>query len=85
MLDLTARGLRNLGQTCYMSVILQAFLHNPSMRQYFLGDRHNSQLCNREGVCLGCEVDHLFAEVSPTSSQQSFCNLLIIMWTPAVL
>jgi len=50
-----------------MSVILQAFLHNPSMRHYFLADRHNRQLCDREGVCLGCEVDKMFTEVSDSS------------------
>lgn len=50
-----------------MSVILQAFLHNPFLRSYYLSDRHNRDLCTRsmEGdkPCLSCELDRLFSEV----------------------
>jgi ubiquitin carboxyl-terminal hydrolase 22/27/51 len=48
-----------------MNAILQAFVHNPPMRNYFLSDMHNRSNCPRAGeeVCLGCEMDYLFAQV----------------------
>jgi hypothetical protein len=57
------RGLLNLGQTCFLNVILQSFIHNPLLRNYFLSDRHNSRLC-KHSDCTCCEMDNLFTEVS---------------------
>ena len=56
------RGLLNLGQTCYLNVVLQAFIHNPLLRNYFLSDTHNHKLCKIKD-CVCCEMDKLFAEV----------------------
>ena len=64
------RGLLNLGQTCYLNVVLQAFIHNPLLRNYFLSDTHNHKLCKiRDCVC--CEMDKLFAEVIGSSESYS--------------
>ncbi|KAF8591122.1 cysteine proteinase [Ramaria rubella] len=61
------RGLLNLGQTCYLNVVLQALVHNPLLRNYFLSDTHNHKLCKiRDCVC--CEMDKLFAEVYSTNT-----------------
>ncbi|PFH51097.1 hypothetical protein AMATHDRAFT_143422 [Amanita thiersii Skay4041] len=56
------RGLLNLGQTCFFNVILQSFVHNPLLRNYFLGDKHNWRQCKTEN-CTCCEMDKLFAEI----------------------
>lgn len=53
----------NLGQTCFLNVILQSFVANPLVLDYFLSDKHNHQLCKNKD-CTCCEMDKLFAEVS---------------------
>ncbi|KAJ1954040.1 Ubiquitin carboxyl-terminal hydrolase 22, partial [Dipsacomyces acuminosporus] len=39
------RGLYNLGATCYLSVVLQALIHNPLMRGWMLSDGHHPSKC----------------------------------------
>lgn len=62
----TPRGIHNLGATCFLSVILQSFLHNPLLRNFFLSDRHNADLCHTlpNESCMACEMDKMFREVS---------------------
>lgn len=60
--DKGRRGLLNLGQTCFLNVVLQSFVHNPLLRNYFLSDKHNEKLC-KSTDCTCCEMDRLFAEV----------------------
>ncbi|RKP27197.1 hypothetical protein SYNPS1DRAFT_13043, partial [Syncephalis pseudoplumigaleata] len=74
------RGLRNMGNTCFMSVILQSFIHNPLLRTYFLSDRHPRHECRREN-CLSCELDRLFSEFfSGRKEPYNPGNFLQVIW-----
>jgi len=62
------RGMSNLGNTCFMSCVLQAMVRLTPLQEYFLGDRHSRHSCRDRRAdpstpCLGCEMRGVFDEV----------------------
>jgi ubiquitin carboxyl-terminal hydrolase 22/27/51 len=74
------RGLLNLGQTCFLNSVLQAFLHTPLIRAYFLSDKHNRLVCKTKD-CTCCELDELFSEAfSGAGTPFAPTGFLTTMW-----
>ena len=71
----------NLGQTCYMSVILQAMIHNPFMPKHFLSSRHDTTECT-EDLCIPCAMIGSFADVLATEKTEGHgpVELLFKTW-----
>lgn len=75
------RGMYNMGATCFMSVILQSFIHNPLLRNFYLGDGHRTGSCVQED-CLNCGMDELFQDfyAQDTTSAYVASNILSTSW-----
>ena len=61
--SLGLRGLLNMGNTCFMSCILQALAHTPLLRDYFLSDQHRcppSHPSQPQTACLMCLMSEFF-------------------------
>lgn len=57
------RGLINMGNTCFLNVVIQALTHTPVLRDYLLADLHRCSSPTRSRNCLACEMVRITQEV----------------------
>ncbi|KAI0857547.1 ubiquitin carboxyl-terminal hydrolase [Xylaria cubensis] len=75
------RGIYNAGATCYQNVVLQSFLHNPILRNFYLGDGHQSGDC-QVSHCLSCAMDDMFQDFYALENTNGYtaANILSGFW-----
>lgn len=80
-LDRVPIGLTNMGESCYLSVILQALLHNPIMNAYFVQNRHDSIGCLMNH-CIACAMAKSMGEISTADTISAYApiDLLAASW-----
>ncbi|KAI9710524.1 MAG: hypothetical protein M1820_002660 [Bogoriella megaspora] len=77
------RGLYNMGQTCFMSVIMQSLIRNPFIRSFYLSEGHRQSDCEREKEeCTSCAMDEIFSEFFSSEKAEGFgaVNMLVGSW-----
>ena len=60
------RGLNNLGNSCFASSILQAFIRTPMLAEYYLSAKHceaNCRVSAEGGHCIECQLDKVISSV----------------------
>lgn len=75
------RGIYNAGATCYQNVVLQSFLHNPLLRNFYLSDGHQNNDCNVQH-CLSCAMDDMFQDFYALENTNGYtaANILSGFW-----
>ncbi|CAK9439706.1 uncharacterized protein LODBEIA_P38060 [Lodderomyces beijingensis] len=88
------KGFINLGSTCFMSSILQTFIHNPIVRcQFINNDLHyfnckylyNQEVTgtlNEDNACITCSIDGIFKDFFTAQDIKGYgmTNLLSTAW-----
>lgn len=89
------KGFVNLGSTCFMSCILQTFIHNPLVRyQFFNNDFHyfncdsmqeyhsSNPNVSENNACITCSIDVIFRNFYTSTSIEGYgmTNLLMTAW-----
>lgn len=75
------RGIYNAGATCYQNVVLQSFIHNPLLRNFYLSDGHQSNDC-QVSHCLSCAMEDMFQDFYALESTNGYtaANILSSFW-----
>ncbi|QPG74308.1 hypothetical protein FOA43_001635 [Brettanomyces nanus] len=75
------KGFINMGSTCFMSSILQAMVHNPFIRDYYLSGSHLDCTKGME-YCISCCVGEIFKDFYTSTSTAGFgpSSLLSAAW-----
>ncbi|VDL98307.1 unnamed protein product [Schistocephalus solidus] len=81
---LATRGLVNMGNTCFLNVVVQALTHTPLLRDFLLADLHRCENPVRSRNCLACEMIRITQEIyRPVLSPYVPSNLLHTIWLHA--
>jgi ubiquitin carboxyl-terminal hydrolase 22/27/51 len=67
-----------MGQTCFMSVILQTLIHNPFIRNYYLSEGHRQTDCEKE-ACVSCSLDEMFVEFYSSDKNEGYGAVSMLM------